>query len=260
MKLSDSVKFIIICGVFLVAVALVIAYNTSIFSLKTSLNCTTGSTSVTPVSAYFFKEVENIILKTSGSQQIEGLLPLMIKKSLPGLELSDFECVEANNGHYRLKNNKLVFVKNKISNVHSSANQSISPNGMGRLLENISKRLNVLVETNDDVDVILKSVGNSNDASSIPKDITISGTYVCLPHINTAGPQTMECAYGLLTSEGKYYGLDLQKLIPSIPTITIGEKVSVTGLFVKLEALSTDFWQKYPIEGIISVTSVPKKL
>lgn len=257
MKLSEPVKFLIICGIFLIAVSIVIAYRITPSLLRESLNCPTRSSSLTTVSDYFSKEINKTITAISG-QPIEGFLPLMIKQAFPGLQLSDFECVEAYKGQYRLKSKKIVFVENKISNSHSSAEQSITPYGIGKLLENISNRLRLPLRTDKDVDVILKFISQSNNVTSISEDLTVSGTYVCLPHKDTKNPQTMECAYGLLTAEGTYYALDLQKLIPHIPTVSMGEKVTVTGLFVRLEALSTDFWQKYPIEGIISVSSVSK--
>ena len=37
--------------------------------------------------------------------------------------------------------------------------------------------------------------------------VTVRGQLVCLPHRNTSGPQTDECAYGLKITGGTYYGL-----------------------------------------------------
>lgn len=36
--------------------------------------------------------------------------------------------------------------------------------------------------------------------------VSVSGTLACLPHKNT-GPQTLECAIGLRTDDGRYYSL-----------------------------------------------------
>jgi hypothetical protein len=38
---------------------------------------------------------------------------------------------------------------------------------------------------------------------------TIEGTIACLPHKNTDGPQTLECAAGLKTNDGTYYSLKI---------------------------------------------------
>jgi hypothetical protein len=47
-----------------------------------------------------------------------------------------------------------------------------------------------------------------------PRDIvrtplTLTGTYLCLPHRDTSGPQTLECALGLQTDNGDYYAIGL---------------------------------------------------
>lgn len=44
-------------------------------------------------------------------------------------------------------------------------------------------------------------------SSSSFSDVTIKGQSVCLPHRNMEGPQTMECAQGLKTSDGTYYAI-----------------------------------------------------
>lgn len=82
--------------------------------------------------------------------------------------------------------------------------------------------------------------------------VTVTGGYVCLPHKDMSGPQTMECALGLHGSSGLYYALDF-KTPPT--TLKTGDRISVTGTFTPVANLSTNQWQKYPIEGILSVTS-----
>ncbi len=38
-----------------------------------------------------------------------------------------------------------------------------------------------------------------------PKQVTVSGEIICLPHKDTSGPQTMECAFGLQDKNGNNY-------------------------------------------------------
>jgi heat shock protein HslJ len=85
---------------------------------------------------------------------------------------------------------------------------------------------------------------------------TLSGEYVCLPHKNTGGPQTLECAFGLKTDVGEYYALDfnLMSQSPVPPNIPMNTRITASGVVTPIEMLSTDMWQKYPIEGIFSVT------
>lgn len=89
---------------------------------------------------------------------------------------------------------------------------------------------------------------------------TLSGTQVCLPHADTEGPQTLECALGMKTDAGEYYALDFGTLPEGIPALTDGDRFSVTGLITPVEMLSSDHWKKYDIEGILSVTESVKKL
>lgn len=37
--------------------------------------------------------------------------------------------------------------------------------------------------------------------------VTLEGVAVCLPHKDTDGPQTLECAVGIKTDDGTYYGI-----------------------------------------------------
>ena len=46
-------------------------------------------------------------------------------------------------------------------------------------------------------------------ASSVSfSGVTVKGQSMCLPHRNTTGPQTLECAQGLKTSDGTLYAIE----------------------------------------------------
>lgn len=98
-----------------------------------------------------------------------------------------------------------------------------------------------------------------------PSDITayrgtLTGTHVCLPHADTTGPQTMECAIGIQTDAGEYYALDFTLMSQTQPDVQNGDRFTATGLITPIELLSTEHWQKYAIEGIFSVTDSVEKL
>ncbi|HSX02186.1 MAG TPA: hypothetical protein VLI05_02605 [Candidatus Saccharimonadia bacterium] len=78
---------------------------------------------------------------------------------------------------------------------------------------------------------------------------TIDGTIVCLPHKDTTGPQTEECAIGLQDDQGQDYGLINA---PAVATVN-GSHVRVTGTF---EAAPSD--TKYNITKTIKVVSLTK--
>jgi hypothetical protein len=83
---------------------------------------------------------------------------------------------------------------------------------------------------------------------------TLSGEVVCLPHADTDGPQTMECAIGLKTDTGEHYALDLNLMSEEHVPLNTGERIRANGMVTPVEMLSSDHWQKYAIEGIFSVT------
>lgn len=89
---------------------------------------------------------------------------------------------------------------------------------------------------------------------------TLSGEYVCLPHRDTTGPQTDECAFGLKTEAGEYYAVDFALMSQIPPTLGIGDRFSASGTITPIEMLSSDHWQKYTITGIFSVTDSVTKL
>lgn len=84
--------------------------------------------------------------------------------------------------------------------------------------------------------------------------ITIEGTMVCLPHKNTEGPQTTECAYGLLDDFGRSFALtDTDPTYKNISGVPMNTRVEVEGNF-KLQMGS-----KYQNIGIIEVTNITQK-
>lgn len=83
-----------------------------------------------------------------------------------------------------------------------------------------------------------------------PYEATLSGTMVCLPHKDTSGPQTLECASGLKTDAGEHYALDTE----TMPNIGSGERFTASGIITPVENLSAD--QKYDIVGVFSVSKI----
>lgn len=80
--------------------------------------------------------------------------------------------------------------------------------------------------------------------------ITLEGTAVCLPHKNSDGPQTLECAVGIKTKDGAYYGVSGDKS-NTLATIAGSDKtVRVTG---SLEHSDDTI---YDIKQIIAVKSI----
>lgn len=89
---------------------------------------------------------------------------------------------------------------------------------------------------------------------------SIRGSMVCLPHRNTSGPVTLECAYGIKeASTGKHYALDMTPLGAEWWSYAqTGDTVEIKGALVPIAAISSDHWQKYDVVGIMKVESIVK--
>lgn len=62
--------------------------------------------------------------------------------------------------------------------------------------------------------------------------ITITGEMVCLPHSGGGEMQTMECAFGLKDTEGRYFALaDTDPAYTNVSNAPMGTPVSVEGTF-----------------------------
>jgi hypothetical protein len=88
-----------------------------------------------------------------------------------------------------------------------------------------------------------------------PQSITLSGTYVCLPHIDANGPQTEECAFGLKTDTGDYYAVNFGQSADAMRQFQHGAHITADGFVVIKEALNTDQWAKYNMKGIFTITA-----
>lgn len=87
----------------------------------------------------------------------------------------------------------------------------------------------------------------------VPYESTLEGTVVCLPHKDTSGPQTLECAIGLQTSVNEFYALDANGENP--PPYKTGQRIRAQGIITPAEMLSADRWHKYNMKGIFSFRS-----
>lgn len=65
------------------------------------------------------------------------------------------------------------------------------------------------------------------------KLVTLSGKMICLPHKNASGPQTTECAFGIVDSSGKNYALhDTSSDYSQVSSATNSRPVVAIGFLV----------------------------
>lgn len=91
---------------------------------------------------------------------------------------------------------------------------------------------------------------------SIPTNVTLSGTYACLPFIDTAKPTTEECVFGLKADDGQYYMVNFGQSAIGMEQFKKREHITAEGFVVIKEALSTDQWMKYNMKGIFTITKL----
>lgn len=93
--------------------------------------------------------------------------------------------------------------------------------------------------------------------SELPKQVDIAGVWECLPHKNTTGPQTTECAFGVLADDGNNYAIDTRLMAEYPVDYATGTRVKVQGTLTPVEALNSI--QKYNIKGVISATKITEE-
>ncbi len=92
--------------------------------------------------------------------------------------------------------------------------------------------------------------------SELPQRITVTGTWECVPL--TSGLPDSECVLGVARDQSDAHFIVDTLLMSSVLTVKKGDHVRVEGVMIPANQLSTDRWQKYPIDGIISATVVQK--
>jgi hypothetical protein len=90
--------------------------------------------------------------------------------------------------------------------------------------------------------------------STLPQRQTIVGIWECLPHKDTSGPQTDECAFGIKTDAGDYYAVDTHLMATYPVDHPTGTRVTIEGVVTPVEMLNSI--QKYDIKGILSATTI----
>lgn len=89
-------------------------------------------------------------------------------------------------------------------------------------------------------------LGGRTQAPASQIQTTLTGESVCLPHKDTSGPQTLECAFGLRTDDNRYYALEFPN---NVMNVEFGKRIEVTG------TLTTGGDSIYDIVGSIKVES-----
>jgi len=93
---------------------------------------------------------------------------------------------------------------------------------------------------------------NAQDLPLPTEQITVTGEVTCLPHKDTSGPQTLECAIGIRDDKGVNYALYSED--PTQTGSLTGKRAQVTG---RLQGADPN--SKYDTAGTLHVQSIKQQ-
>lgn len=103
---------------------------------------------------HFMTMMQQKVVREIG-QPIEGFEPFMYLRVYPKLLPVDFDTVEAELGLYSVDEEGIIYTRHADVTLVHSAERAITPYGMGILLENIAARLDLPIETTEEIDTLL---------------------------------------------------------------------------------------------------------
>lgn len=103
---------------------------------------------------YFQNQMWQVATDKSGAMPIEGYDAQLLMGAYPELVKEDFDGVESFEGIYEIKDGELTWSRVD-SEMITSAERTISTEGYGTLLANLSERLNIMIGTESDVDALI---------------------------------------------------------------------------------------------------------
>jgi hypothetical protein len=95
---------------------------------------------------------------------IEGFDDNMLRLAFPELIRADFDGVKTFEGHYELQGSETIFVRDEVQPI-TSAERTISDEGYVALLQNVSKRLAVSIETKAQIDTLIETINTGERVS-----------------------------------------------------------------------------------------------
>jgi len=144
-----------------VAIALIIggffAFNNYIYHEKQG----DGSEEEPGMLAEYFSQQMFAKATENGLIPIEGFDAQLLMGAYPGLIPEDFEGVQSFEGIYHVENGELVHARTQAEPV-SSAATTVSKEGYGTLLENLSARLNFPIYNESNIDTLIEQIQGNN--------------------------------------------------------------------------------------------------
>jgi hypothetical protein len=92
----------------------------------------------------------------------------------------------------------------------------------------------------------------------VPQRVTVTGTWECVPK-KPGYPKTEECLWGIAKDQSDgHVVVNTQLMARMFDGYDPGTKVRAEGVLTPANTLSSDHWQQYDIDGILSATTIEK--
>jgi hypothetical protein len=92
----------------------------------------------------------------------------------------------------------------------------------------------------------------------VPQRVTVTGFWECVPK-KPGYPKTEECLWGIAKDQSDgHVVVNTQLMARTFDGYNPGTKVRAEGVLTPANALSSDHWQQYDIDGILSATTIEK--
>jgi|ETNmetMinimDraft_2_1059921.scaffolds.fasta_scaffold02863_2 hypothetical protein len=122
---------------------------------------------------YFGEEMIERGVENGGGMPIEGFNPQLYKLAFPGLIDEDFDGAEGVNGKWEFEG-ELKWIDRNVNGPITSADGTITQEGMVGVLDNLVERMDVEVSSNEDIDELIDRV---SEREKVPDE----GKVYCTP-------------------------------------------------------------------------------
>lgn len=86
------------------------------------------------------------------------------------------------------------------------------------------------------------------------EEITLSGTYTCLPLLDKTKVREGECVFGMRTEDGEYYMVNFGASASAMAEFQNRAHITAKGFVNLKETLNTDQWAPYDMKGVFTIT------
>lgn len=105
--------------------------------------------------------------------------------------------------------------------------------------------------------LLVRAGGSGKEAEQESREVVFEGVLDCLPHKQTEGPVTQECALGLRVNNETYYGVSTNRFSSrGVIALPVGTAVRVRGKLEPIEKSGSGRLRAYDVKGVVKTSSL----